>query len=190
MSVRTKALRPDRRVERTRNALMASFVHLVLSEGYDAVSVERVAEGANVGRSTFYTHYSGKESMLRESLTRPSSHLAAIVGDAVSPDALVGLLRHFEGQKKTNRVFLEGRARALWVKCLAELILPRLTALSRNAHARPIVPLPFVAHQIAETQIALIAEWLSRRAAVKADIIADALIAVSNAVIASLLRIS
>ena len=79
------ARKPDRRTERSRSALMSAFIAIVLSDGYDAVTVERVAERANVGRSTFYMHYKGKEDILRQSLKHPCSVLVAIVGLDVAP---------------------------------------------------------------------------------------------------------
>ena len=99
------ARKPDRRTERSRAALMSAFVEILLGEGYEALTVERVAERANVGRSTFYMHYTGKEDILRQSLTRPSSHLAVLVGRDVEPAALIAILEHFREQKKLNRVF-------------------------------------------------------------------------------------
>ncbi len=43
-----------------RDALLA----LVYEHGWDAVSVQMVCERANVGRSTFYTHFADKEDLL------------------------------------------------------------------------------------------------------------------------------
>ena len=59
------ARKPDRRTERSRSALMSAFIAILLSDGYDAVTVERVAERANVGRSTFYMHFKSKASCAR-----------------------------------------------------------------------------------------------------------------------------
>ena len=42
--------KPDRRTERTRQALMMAFVGEVLSRGYVDVSVEDIVARANVGR--------------------------------------------------------------------------------------------------------------------------------------------
>ena len=98
---------------------------------HDAVTVERVAELANVGRSTFYLHYTDKQDLLRQSLTRPSSHLATIIGRDIAPEALVHILDHFQEQRSVNRVFFSGPIRAIWVKCLAEMIEPRLVAVTR-----------------------------------------------------------
>jgi hypothetical protein len=79
--------------------------------------------------------------------------------------------------------------RAIWVRCLADLIAPRLAALARNTRARPILPLPLVALQLAEEQLALISNWLAGRAPVKVDAIAEALIAGTRAMLAGLLRL-
>jgi AcrR family transcriptional regulator len=181
------ARKPDRRTERSRAALMSAFVAMVLSEGYEAVTVERVAERANVGRSTFYMHYKSKEDILRKSLAHPCAGLVAIVGPGIAPEALVPLLEHFHGQRRTNRVFFEWPIRPVWVRVLGEMIEPRLTPLARHARARPMLPLAFIAHQIAEAQVAFVTRWLSSNAALKPQAAAEALIAVTRAMVTSLL---
>jgi AcrR family transcriptional regulator len=183
-----KPKKPDRRTERSRSALMGAFIHIVLSEGYDAVTVERIVERANVGRSTFYMHYRGKEDILKQSMTRPSSHLAAVVGRGAKPEALLPVLEHFLEQRRANRVFLDWPIRPIWVRCLAEMIEPGLAAAVRHARVRPILPLKLIALQIAEAQIALVAHWLLGAAAVKSEAVAEALVAETRALVAALLR--
>ena len=180
--------KPDRRTERTRQALISAFVDLLLAEGYESVTVERVVAKANIGRSTFYVHFKSKEDILRESMTRPSSGLALIVGHDVSVEVLAPLLEHFHGQRKLNRIFFAWPVRPIWVKCLAAMIEPRLTAVSRIARTRPLLPLALIAQQIAESQIALIAHWALGKNACKADAVAEALIAATRAQLAALLN--
>jgi AcrR family transcriptional regulator len=55
---------PDRRVRRTKKQLRDALVNLVLERGWDAVSVIDVCARADVGRSTFYTHFVDKEDLL------------------------------------------------------------------------------------------------------------------------------
>jgi len=182
--------KPDRRTERTRAALMSAFVAALLSEGYDAVTVEGVAAKANVGRSTFYMHYTGKDDILRQSLARPSSVLAGLVGNVLPPGALAKQLLHFHDQRRRNHIFFEGAARKIWVACLAGLIEPRLAALVRHARARPVLPLPLAALQIAEGQIALVANWLTVRPSVKVELVGEALSATTRAQAAALLGLA
>jgi AcrR family transcriptional regulator len=55
----------DRRVIRTRAALHEALLSLIAAKGYDAVTVEEICARANVGRSTFYAHYSNKHALMR-----------------------------------------------------------------------------------------------------------------------------
>ena len=54
----------DRRVRRTRQALRDALIALIQERGYDATSVQDVVERADVGRSTFYGHFTDKEDLL------------------------------------------------------------------------------------------------------------------------------
>src|SRR6266851_4865697 len=63
------AKRPiDRRVARTRTMLQKAHLSLILEKGYEATTVEEICEAANVGRSTFYAHYTSKDDLRRSGL--------------------------------------------------------------------------------------------------------------------------
>ncbi|MFS8111225.1 TetR/AcrR family transcriptional regulator [Rhizobium jaguaris] len=53
----------DRRVMRTRALLQNALIALIPERGYAAITVEDICEKANIGRSTFYTHYAGKDEL-------------------------------------------------------------------------------------------------------------------------------
>ncbi len=58
----------DRRVARTRGMLQRALNALTLKKGYEAITIEDICEAANVGRSTFYAHYTGKDDLKRSGL--------------------------------------------------------------------------------------------------------------------------
>ena len=183
----TTPVKPDRRTQRTRQALMTAFVDLMLERGYEAVSVADVVERANIGRSTFYVHFAGIEGILKQSLAFPSSRLLPLTDGTATPESLASILEHVRGQRRINKVFFGHPVRAFWARCLAEMIEARLAARSRAARpAATHLPLGFVAQQIAEGQIALIANWLSSRSPAPIPLIAQALIATTNANLATL----
>lgn len=66
----------DRRVRRTREALHAALVALIIEKGFDAITIQDVIEEADVGRTTFYEHFSGKEALLRFGFQRLRDELA------------------------------------------------------------------------------------------------------------------
>src|SRR5260370_13562381 len=78
----------DRRVARTRAMLQKAHISLILEKGYEAVTVEDICDAANVGRSTFYAHYTGKDDLrrsglenLRRLLVDRQKHALATPGD-------------------------------------------------------------------------------------------------------------
>jgi AcrR family transcriptional regulator len=172
---------PDRRIQRTRQALVSAFIELVLTQGYEGLTAEDISRKANVGRSTFYLHYANKAALLAESIRNPSGKMAACVGGDITSQQLLPLLEHFREQRKVNRTFFADPIRSLWVKSLAALIEPRLAA--RIGGIRPDFPRSFVAVMIAEMQIALITHWLTCRSTLKAELIAATLVANTRAML-------
>jgi AcrR family transcriptional regulator len=53
----------DVRVRRTRDALGDALVELMHEKPFGAITVQQVLDRADVGRSTFYTHYRGKDDL-------------------------------------------------------------------------------------------------------------------------------
>lgn len=54
----------DRRVRRTRRLLHRSLIELMVERGYARITVQDVLDRADVGRSTFYSHYRDKDDLL------------------------------------------------------------------------------------------------------------------------------
>ncbi len=55
---------PDRRVQKTRKVLRDALHSLIREKSYDSIAVQEILDRANVGRSTFYTHYRDKDELL------------------------------------------------------------------------------------------------------------------------------
>jgi AcrR family transcriptional regulator len=176
---------PDRRIQRTRQALMSAFIELVLTRGYESLTAGDISRKANVGRSTFYLHYANKEALLAESIRNPSNQMAACVGGDVTPPKLVPLLDHFREQRIVNRTFFADPIRSLWVKSLASLIEPRLTLLARTSGIRSDLPRSLVALMMAEMQIALITHWVTKRSTLKSELVAATLVANTHAMLSA-----
>lgn len=54
----------DRRIKKTRTLLHGALVELVREKPYDSISLKEILDRANVGRSTFYTHFRDKDELL------------------------------------------------------------------------------------------------------------------------------
>jgi AcrR family transcriptional regulator len=180
--------KPDRRTARTHAALMQAFIGLLLEEGYDAVTVERVCEKADIGRSTFYMHFAGKDDILRDAMKNPSSVLASLVTAQYAPAEIVPPLEHFREQKTRNAMFFTWPIKPIWVTCLAELVEQQLKTPAFRGRT-PRVPLALIALGIAEAQIGLIAHWLRRSGTqAKTLAVAETLVATTTAMVEAAFR--
>lgn len=98
----------DRRLRKTRTALIDAFARLVADHDLGAISVQQICETADVARSSFYAHFNNK----RELVTAVFGALEETLVEQSDPaypgrfGFLPGLLAHIENRKG------EGRARS------------------------------------------------------------------------------
>jgi AcrR family transcriptional regulator len=60
--------RLDPRVVRTRQMLRDALVSLIEEKGFDAITIQDIADRAGLNRATFYLHYRDKQELLVKSL--------------------------------------------------------------------------------------------------------------------------
>ena len=56
----------DRRITKTRKSIYAAFLQLLNQKNFETITVQEIIDLADVGRSTFYSHYESKELLLDE----------------------------------------------------------------------------------------------------------------------------
>lgn len=69
----------DRRISRTRKAIRGALIDLIVLKGYDDIKIQDIAEKADIGRSTFYAHYSTKDAVFLDSFIQLKSWLKTCV---------------------------------------------------------------------------------------------------------------
>ena len=65
----------DRRQKRTREAIFNAFTLLLSERNYNQLSVQEIIDKANIGRTTFYSHFETKESLLEDLCTELFGHI-------------------------------------------------------------------------------------------------------------------
>src|SRR3982074_1311007 len=137
----------DRRVQKTRQALLDAFFTLVLRAPYEDITVRDIVARAGVGRSTLYEHFSGKDAILAPSL----GGAFAVLADALQPrdntPALTALLEHFWSNRTLAPGIFSGPMRRRTVAVLVRLIEQRLRAEAPAEAAALLLPTPLAAVQ-------------------------------------------
>lgn len=59
-----KNIRSDRRVEKTRNAIINALKEMIIEKDFNEITIKELAERANINRKTFYLHYESMEEIL------------------------------------------------------------------------------------------------------------------------------
>ncbi|MGK3206212.1 TetR/AcrR family transcriptional regulator [Amycolatopsis sp. MEPSY49] len=120
----TEAPVKDRRVRRSRAALMGAAVGLVSERDSTAVSVSEIAEAADVSRQVLYQQFGDRDALLLEAaldLVRREL-LADPPGDERA--ALLALAEHFAAHRRFYRALLTGTSAFAFTEALTGLFLP------------------------------------------------------------------
>ena len=97
----------DRRVKRTQDAIVEALFALSIEKGYEHVSVKDIVDRANVGRTTFYAHYSDKDDLL----DRVLGTLFSSISDMLSLDNTAdisparALFEHVDSHEHLQKAF-------------------------------------------------------------------------------------
>ncbi len=67
----------DRRQRKTREAIYRAFTSLLREECYARITVRQIIDRADIGRTTFYTHFDTKDALLRSFCTDIFDHVFA-----------------------------------------------------------------------------------------------------------------
>jgi len=117
----------DRRVQRTRRTLREALLSLILERGWEDFSVQDVCDRADVGRSTFYTHFADKEELLVsgfDDLRRAlRGQLAAPAGSERPFRFARGLIEHACENVRLFRALVGKRSGQVVLRKFRELVL-------------------------------------------------------------------
>ena len=166
----------DRRAARTRQALHSALIALIQRKDYEAISVQDIVDAADVGRSTFYAHFTGKDDLLKSGgdwlrtlLTGHGRHggvSSESVGDGAAP--LLGfslaLFAHTREQRALYSAMVAGRAGTIVLGMMRDVLAETVRA-ELAAHADVPPPRREVAVQyIVGGLMSVLTWWLDRGA--------------------------
>ena len=156
----------DRRSQRTRQALSEALVQLIQEKDYSTITVSDIIERANVGRSTFYAHYTDKDDLLRDQMDRVIEFLSQ-----ASPDSQefpyfpsLGFLQHVGGDHyELYTALVWGPGMDLITKHLQKSLSQRVEQGLQTNGQDYQVPLPILANFITGSFLNLLKWWLENK---------------------------
>ncbi len=182
----THSRRIDPRIERTREALRGALMALIEEKGFDAISVQDIAERAGVNRATFYLHYRDKQDLLIRTSEAVFDRLVAEAGPIdrenlafqKPPQQVVILFQHLAKHQDFYRVMLGRSGVPAFVarmrEYLATFTQQRITGLhSLYPAAAPILDDRFISEYVAGALLSIIIWWLDNDLPHSPEYVAD-----------------
>ena len=155
----------DRRSQRTRQLLSEAFVQLLKEKGYNAITVSDIIERANVGRSTFYSHYHDKDDLFVGEMDRVievlSHHLPNQEGMPFFPS--LGLFRHVGEEYELYKALVWSPGIDLLIKHMQKSLSHRIEQGLQESGKDFEVPLPILGNFIAGSFLTLLKWWLENK---------------------------
>jgi AcrR family transcriptional regulator len=149
----------DRRVQRTRELLHGALGALIREKPYDAIVVRDILSRANVGRSTFYSHFRDKDELL-------VSGIHDIVGATDASDILrfsLPMFEHIDRHRRGGEDRMGARGRTIvherMRRVIARQIADELAATGGALADR--IPCELVVRHVTTTFIGVLDWWVS-----------------------------
>jgi AcrR family transcriptional regulator len=162
----------DPRVVRTRQLLRDALVSLIAEKGFDAITVQDIADRATLNRATFYLHYQDKHDLLIKSLHDAIDELMADIGPTEENAPLivdgpqrpiVQVFQHVAQHARFFQVMMGAEGVPAFIAgvrdYMAAITLHWLTALQPDPE-KSIVPLEIVANSLSWSLLGVLIWWL------------------------------
>lgn len=155
----------DRRSQRTRHLLSQAFVQLLREKGYSAITVSDLIERANIGRSTFYSHFRDKDDLFVNELDRVIDVLSHRIPEQEELPFFpsLGLFRHVGEEYELYKALLWTPGIDLLIKHMQTSLSQRIEQGLQKDKRDYDIPLPILANFIAGSFLTLLKWWLENK---------------------------
>jgi AcrR family transcriptional regulator len=155
----------DRRSQRTRHLLSAAFVELLKEKGYSAITVSDIIARANIGRSTFYSHFRDKDDLFVGELDRVIELLGNRAPDQEGMPYFpsLGLFQHMGEEYLLYKALLWTPGIDLLIKHLQTSLSRRIEDKLQGNQKEFGIPVSILANFIAGSFLTLLKWWLENK---------------------------
>ena len=153
----------DRRITKTRKAIYQAFLHLLNQKDYEAITVQEIIDLADVGRSTFYSHYESKELLLDELCQKLFHHLFERAEHLSPQDYLAHIFQHFKKNQDHVTSLLLSKNDYFIRQLRKELehdVYPMVADELIKSH--PTIPHSYLKHLVVSHFIETLSWWLKK----------------------------
>ncbi len=155
----------DRRVQRTHQLLHKALIDLIMEKPYEQITVQDILDRANIGRATFYAHFSDKDDLLLHGLAEEQFDIhnyldaAEIALDEGKLLPTYSLFRHAQKFHPLYKA-LFGSQGVDKIKMVFHQHLVHMVEKRLEQHTALKMPVAVVSHYLAGALMMLMMWWL------------------------------
>ena len=166
----------DRRQQKTRAAIFTAFSMLLGEKSYSKITVQEIIDIANVGRTTFYTHFETKDDLLKAlcaelfdhiiSSALDCTHTHGLYSDRNAPESVFcHLLQHLQEDETNILQLLSCESSEVFLRyfkdSLNELIQNQF--INQNRKNNTGIPRDFLVNHISGSFVEMVLWWIKGR---------------------------
>src|SRR5215471_17260842 len=161
------ARKRDRRTQRTERRLHEALSTLIREKPYDSIAVKEILDRADVGRSTFYTHFRDKDDLLDSGVSELLRVVRARRRPVATVERVLGMslpiLQHIDEHRRSAGPAVTADARRIMHDRLREALAGMLAEdLAECPTRRSDLPVDLIARHIAATFVLVLDTWIER----------------------------
>jgi AcrR family transcriptional regulator len=165
----------DRRVTKTRKAILSAYLSLLQTKGVHSISVSDITEKADINRATFYAHYEDKQNLQEQSIKEVLDDLEKAIEKDISKKEqdnftlttlegiFIRMLENIYEYKEFYTVMLGDNGPSIFVDELQYIICKYTTKGLATVHADKIdliVPKAIYLSYVTSAQFGVIKYWV------------------------------
>lgn len=161
----------DRRVRRTRKRLNQAILDLVVEKEYDTITIQEIADRADLNRATFYLHYGSKEELLIASLEERFDQLVSQF-DQLSAErpiwednqSIIMTFEHVAANARLYKVLLSERGMGYLIHRIVNYIADLSNKMMYDSmpdNASLTIPGDLISRHVAGSLFALLSWWIT-----------------------------
>ena len=166
----------NRRIRRTHRSLHDALMSLIQEKNYDSVTVQEILDRADVGRSTFYAHFDGKDELLLSGTDDLRNTLDAVLQEerlaTRRHDVVIGfsgaMFEHAHEYRNVYYALLHTQGWPLFRQRLQEILQELIrreckAEIQKLRKADSEVPVDLFVHYLTSALLSVLTWWLDRR---------------------------
>lgn len=181
----------DRRTQKTRAAIYEAFSSLLTEKSYSRITIQEIIDRANIGRSTFYSHFEAKDDLLFSMCKDIFDHIFSnksiterthdFSGNTLSPRTMIThILYHIKENDRTIKGVLGSESGDIFMRYFKGYLNDQMKKFILNSLPAEVTGIPqdFLLNHITGSFIEMVDWWVKGNMKIKPEELADYYLAV------------